>query len=85
MYIRGDSHSGIEYILDQDEMKAMIQGKFKETICSDCGGKGWVWFDGETGDIREPAKGELSGENNMAKDACEECRGLGCYVHIYGE
>lgn len=64
-----------------DELRDLIQGKFRFFPCLECGGKGWIWVDGDNGAIvngPDPTRDEV----DFYKDQCDECRGLGGKLHI---
>ena len=74
---------------DVDWFRKVIQGKVLFRRCPDCIGRGYVWYDGYTGEVcgnqalEEEALKENCGDYPCT-DMCDNCDGIG-YVQTLEE
>lgn len=61
--------------LSNEDLRALIQGKFKFGACLECSGKGWVLVY-EDGTVCQGVQAGTSGDDYY-QDMCEDCEGLG--------
>ena len=75
MYVYNDE----SFVLDIDDIKALVKGKFNVRKCIDCEGKGWFWTH-EDGTPRNPTAEE--NHDDFYKHPCgdDECNGLGFFI-----
>lgn len=78
----------MEFILEVDELRAVIEGRRSYRKCPACMGKGFEWFCGDTGKVFADQSGDseeyyLDLSEHVASEACETCHGLGYVVAIW--
>ena len=66
----------MEHILDNDELRNIIEGKTKFKPCVKCSGRGynWVDWDGELF-LTKPTK-TISDDYDYVEETCDSCEGL---------
>lgn len=65
------------------EVRNLVQGKFDFRKCLECDSRGWVWVDGDVGEI---VNGPLPDDpDRYWKECCEFCKGLGGYLRVEDE
>ena len=66
---------------DLNEMKKIVNGKFITHLCTNCGGRGWYWVDGDSGAIVSgpDPKRELY---EYYQNGCEDCGGVGVNIQF---
>lgn len=67
------------YSLTTEELRNLIQGKFRFRPCLDCGAKGSVLVDGDEGVVVQAVHPEKGAESYYT-DVCDECKGLGGFL-----
>jgi hypothetical protein len=60
-----------------EEFRDLISGRFTFFKCIDCDGKGYVSYDGNTGESITPHTDPAS----ICRVGCESCDGLGGNIH----
>ena len=77
--------------LEFEEVKALLNGKYRAPTCTDCEGKGWDLYDNE-GELCRTPKAPMpenltaeeaedwEWENERTKYGCETCSGLGVNI-----
>lgn len=66
-------------LLETEEYKKLISGKFQFRVCVDCQGKGWVWVDADAGEV-VIAPDPKRPQEDFYRDCCEDCEGIGGFV-----
>ena len=71
---------GEDWVFDKEEIKLLIKGKVSIVRCWECNGSGWVWVDGDNGNV-VPAIDEER-EDDFYQDGCHECDNLGFFINF---
>lgn len=66
----------MKYQIDTEDLRKLIQGKYKFYTCLDCAGTGSVLVDGDLG-LVVVAPHPDKGASSYYTDCCDECNGLG--------
>lgn len=78
------------FSLEIEELRAIIEGRRSYRKCPACQGRGFEWYCATQGVVFEDQRGESEDyyeaiSDNVEKDGCETCSGLGYVVAIWEE